>query len=72
VLVNSCGRSAVWTKGGSALWMEGLAGVGDGCGHVGTVVLLGDENGGDTGNARWRGGEVLPDPHEIEIDSALI
>jgi hypothetical protein len=52
--------------------MEGLAGVGDRCGHVGSVVLLGDENGDDTGNARWRGGELLPDPHEIEIDRALI
>jgi len=56
-------------EGGSALWMEGLAGVGDRCGHVG--FLLGDGNG-DTGNARWRGREVLPDPHEIEIDRARI
>jgi hypothetical protein len=36
------------------------------------VRRAGDENGDDTGNARWRSGEALPDPHEIEIDRALI
>ena len=45
--------------------MEGLTGVGDRCGHVGTAVLLGDENG-DIGNTRWRSEEVLLDSHEID------
>ena len=44
--------------GSSALFMEGLALVGDRCGHVRTFHagnwFVGDENG-DTGNAGWRG-----------------